>query len=70
MTKNNMKICPSCGSNVLKRFAWYRDPDTGEWVNCGYFHEYLELEPGHYICECGTEFFIRYDENKKEMFVQ
>ena len=50
--------CLECGSTILKRITWFRDEEG--WDETGTYHDYKndELEPGHFLCDCGHEFFV------------
>ena len=62
-----MEICPECGSNVLKCHHWFYDPETQKWSDVGIFHEYKQMEPGSYTCECGNIFTIHYNEETNQL---
>ena len=51
-----MKLCPKCGSNVLKCHHWFEEDK--EWIDCGIWHKYDRIELGTYTCECGKVFSI------------
>ena len=59
-----MKICPECGSNVLKRHQWFHDIETWKWIDTGIWHTYDKIELGVYTCECGHVFSITEDNFK------
>jgi len=54
--------CPECNSTTLKRVTWFRDDDG--WYETGLWHDYKDErpEPGHYVCDCGYEFFVGVEE--------
>lgn len=65
---NKKRFCPVCGCNQLFKHNIIRL--TGEWVECGTWRVYEEIdEPGEYKCMNDHSFRVEYDEQEDRIYI-